>query len=363
MNVRDFLDNHGIKLNTRYTISAGPVDVLSNSCIHEIDMAIRNYNSDHTGMGYEVRIPSITTLRSYDRIFGSGWDLYKYEEKSFATRYVKLVKQKMSVNLEDSFVGKIGEICKRLSRGETYSIDFVDRCEWDAGEFGESDCSCWWDEDQYNHARLALFEEGGGAIRIFEDEQSDNGIGRAWLYVKDNRLLLFNSYHNVDGLNNMVYGGMLAKLLKLEAYEKDVQVENAYINGNDACVIETEEQEKHSPSYFTLDFASKNYVMCDRCERFFRIEETTSINGSTYCDYCANDIWECDCCHDTYDTDDASYEVEGEFWCEYCYNRHAFTCDNCGDNFNDNQCHDFDGDSVCDDCYQELEKNRVEETP
>ena len=98
------------------------------------------------------------------------------------TRYdIKLTAEQKSI------IGNIAR--KHLLVEDTYTIDFTDNFDWDAGDFGDYG-SCFWGDN--SGAREIMEGEGVIAIRFYDE---DRGTGRAWLYeLSDSAWLLFNAY-------------------------------------------------------------------------------------------------------------------------------------------------------------------------
>jgi hypothetical protein len=54
-------------------------------------------------------------------------------------------------------------------------------------------------------------------------------------------------------------------------------------------------------------------------------------------------------------------DVEGDNWCESCFNSDAFTCAECGDNFENTQSHETAHGNYCDACNEEREEKLIAE--
>lgn len=105
---------------------------------------------------------------------------------------------------------------------------------------------------------------------------------------------------------------------------------------------------------------------CDRCEEWERNEDATYIECEDryVCSSCLEDYYtRCDECGEYFPSDDVTYVESAE--CDVCSNclEYKFTrCDECGEYFeNDDIRYDDDGNALCDECYEEKEKENEED--
>ena len=82
------------------------------------------------------------------------------------------------------------------------------------------------------------------------------------------------------------------------------------------------------------------YVKCEHCGEWVDEDETTEVDGETWCQSCVDsDATPCDRCDEYHDRDNLEvvhvwissrgYSVD-QLWCESCRDDDAYTCDDCG---------------------------------
>lgn len=96
------------------------------------------------------------------------------------------------------------------------------------------------------------------------------------------------------------------------------------------------------------------YINCSDCGRRIMYEESYRVGDYDVCDRCIANYSMCDRC-DEYVTE--TYEVEGEYLCEDCYNRAGVVvCDKCGtDIYRDNAYHIGDNEYYCEYCIDDID--------
>jgi len=110
----------------------------------------------------------------------------------FPKRGAQYYKKVHNLKAPDSFIEEIGNIARAHSEEiSVYHFDFVDRFDWQDGDFGD-DGSCFWGSNAT--ARDMLHDNGAHAIRFFN--KKGRGIARAWVVPleKEGVYFLFNGY-------------------------------------------------------------------------------------------------------------------------------------------------------------------------
>lgn len=151
------------------------------------------------------------------------WMPAKIENKTFAQRIARFVKDEWDLNLPSEVTTSIGNVAGVHSPidGEVY-FDFVNKFEWRSGDFGDSG-SCFWSmrrdirkamEDNGNFYAIRIYQPGmymDARVQIRHMKPDGNeialsGFGRSWLYetvvtVNINKqaielpvIILFNAY-------------------------------------------------------------------------------------------------------------------------------------------------------------------------
>jgi hypothetical protein len=91
-------------------------------------------------------------------------------------------------------------------------------------------------------------------------------------------------------------------------------------------------------------------------------QESIYINGSHFH---PDDVSSCDCCEDyTVDTNSVySRNRNGrliqQVWCESCVDNNSFYCHGCDERFSDNEAHEYNESSYCNECFYNLERDEI----
>ncbi len=72
--------------------------------------------------------------------------------------------------------------------------------------------------------------------------------------------------------------------------------------------------------------------ICCNCEQSFNEDEMHYVDGEWYCDECFDEFYTvCDCCGDIVDRAEARLAPNGDNYCESCFDDNCTYCDHCGD--------------------------------
>lgn len=152
--------------------------------------------------------------------------------------------------------------------------------------------------------------------------------------------------------------------VKMEEEKKEIVPEVPLEEGEIECSYCGEHVQKDDAveiadgSLVCKDCRNIHYVKCEHCDKIFLSNEVERVSGINeyWCSDClgedAFECAECDCWH----TNDEGNDIgNGDTVCEYCYDNHFFTCDECGDvvHNNDGNYMDCNDRHVCDNCYGE----------
>jgi hypothetical protein len=144
---------------------------------------------------------------------------------TFPKRVSKFYRQEMKLKCPPEFIQEIGNIARAHSGDAiTYDFEFVNKIEWDAGDFGD-DGSCWWGD--YEEAKPLLLSNGGLAIRFYQDNA---GLGRAWVVPVGEMFIVFNGY-GFSSDSTLIIARVMAEFLGV-MYKKI-----SLINHNDLMYI------------------------------------------------------------------------------------------------------------------------------
>jgi hypothetical protein len=146
----------------------------------------------------------------------------------------------------DTFIQEIGNLARaHSSDGLTYTFDFTDQIDWEAGDFAD-DSSCYWNDRA--GAKQMIEDNGGWAVRFFEDV---DGIARAWVApIHDDMYIVFNGY----GFTTLQIARVLATWLNV-SYKK-IRLTN---QGGTAYALYNEAHPQQAAGYRSLNtqFRSK----------------------------------------------------------------------------------------------------------
>ena len=102
---------------------------------------------------------------------------------------------------------------------------------------------------------------------------------------------------------------------------------------------------------------------CESCQEYHRTEEYFIDRDQIYvCEYCYNEYYVCcEDCDETLHRDDAYYIDSEDRWvCGSCLNENYFECEQCETYHNRNNMHEYDGEYLCEDCYDRATENEEE---
>jgi hypothetical protein len=184
------------ELNKRYTVAA-PAGTISPTGVQSVYDVIyaqnlmedpwKALNPDYEGGRYLPVLPD-----DWDWV----WNVT--ERKEYTGRFPRRARnyyfKTYKLKCPDKFIEQIGNAAREHSENRTqYSFEFVDRLDWEEGDFGD-DGSCFWDDNQ--GARRMLEDNGAIAVRFYDPDKTDTGIARAWMYPMEAEgiYLLFNGY-------------------------------------------------------------------------------------------------------------------------------------------------------------------------
>ena len=315
MNITDSLPIDGEKF-----VINGPKGEILKEAIDEAQTVVDKFSSstnDH------FKFPS--PQRLWDD--GENWNLWMVAKGEFSgtwpKRYQTMVYKKYGCRPPAEMTAKLGEILSRFANKEAeHLVDIISNAEWTPGEFGENTSSCWWHE--YNHARVGLFSHGGLAFRFFY--KNGKGLGRCWLYPREDRIYMFNCYHKTN-LNLYNMACLLATHMGLSYKRVGIYAEHAYVNGETGfCVAPVDVLARFTGDRHDLPFADN-----------------------------PEDEQECACCSCTYGEDHAwRYDYQGNAICNDCYHERYFRCNHCRELFNnDDERVDNYGDRWCNGCWDD----------
>lgn len=320
------------ELHKRYTVKM-PVGTITESGIREIARFIEAQRLNEGD--WKERNPE--TTRVYLIPLPDTWD-YQWVITgrgeyvgTFPKRVSKYYWQTYQLRCPNSFVAELGQIARQHSSDESsYIIDFTDRLDWDAGDFGDSG-SCFWGSNSLGLE--AMQHHGVMAVRFYDAK--GRGYGRAWLDKHWNHKdlwILWNGY----GLNagTIAVARVLAQLWgvsykKIGLHNNGTASGLVYVNGATGFVIGQADKLTNISRY---DLSIEAVRTCDSCGYEVHEDETyVTPDGEDYCQECFYEYYDnCPYCGDVYWRDDMTYtEPHDELVCDGCLDRLYSRCVGC----------------------------------
>ena len=135
--------------------------------------------------------------------------------------------------------------------------------------------------------------------------------------------------------------------------------------------IETDDEYEHNGEVYCEECYHEHFSNCAYCGDEINLDEG-DYNSTDDGDFCYDCSKYCPDCEHAYVTKGrrgvSFYEVQesrggSRNICESCFGEGYFTCEECDDNFSDDEQYDFDGDSVfCKECFDKKWREDVEDT-
>jgi formylmethanofuran dehydrogenase subunit E len=332
-----------------------PVGMISEELLQSADQVVGTFSQEHSDDEGIFNFPRPNMLANNDA--GGAWGEWLVKKGVYSgtwpRRYASLCWRKYGVRPPESLLVDLGNVLGKSATGEsTHIVDFSNTCTWKPGAFGESTSSCWWGE--YNGARLGLFKSGGLAMRFWNE--SNKGIGRCWIYPRDEALYIFNAYHN-SGMNLYSMAVLLATHLGVSYRRVNIYVRHAYVNGEMGFRIAPVDVLENGKERYEFDFADDTSCECHCADCGSPIYEDDcsygTYDGETICESCYEDHWfTCSHCGNVHHMDDER-SVHGDLYCPRCFDRYYRVCVECDKAFDKDDVTVVNGDCYCTDCFDD----------
>ncbi len=288
------------------------------------------------------------------RDIGLSW---KSKLGTFPKRLSRYLYKNHQLKLSPEVMSKIGNIARENSIiNEKYKIDFVDKFNWDDGDFGD-DGSCFWSDHSETKDYMEESEDFA-AIRFFDDNCEDggcNGCGKArsWIYGNGGGFyIIFNAYGYglLRQTRIMAYNlGLSYKKITLKNNGEDSG--KLFINNGNGYIIGEQEKISEINSFdFRVDEICDT-KKCDECGDTIYEGEENYTDHSILCNDCSG---YCVKCNETYNNDYITYFSE-DYYCDDCLNEISFECHSCDKRFESDEMYSssLDYESYCESCYHE----------
>jgi hypothetical protein len=271
--------------------------------------------------------------------------------KRISSYYAKMY----NIKCPAAFITEIGNIAKsHTNEGETYTFEFVDEIDWSAGEFGESEDSCYWNDRA--GARQMITDNGGLAVRFYG--KHEQGMARAWMArIGDGVWVLWNGY-GFSGNATLTIARIVATHLAVSYKKIDLcnygsDYGTLYINGGIGYAIGKLEIidsiHRHDLRWTNIDIR-----ICYECgDEISEDDYRLGSDDHTYCDRCYERLFDyCEHCSETYWIEDLQY-TGSESVCRYCLEHHYVECDVCNEYVRKNDARTKDDKTYCENCYED----------
>lgn len=270
---------------------------------------------------------------------------------TFPKRVAKYLYQKHGRKLSSTQLGELGtEVSTHCERNKSYTFDFTDSFDWDAGDFGD-DGSCFW--SCRTGAREMLEVNGARAVRFYDKD--GEGYARAWVAPVDNGWIVFNGY----GLESLQIARILSHYWGAY-YKRAMLVNNSedsgvlWINGGAGYVIADQADCKDSYDFGWEDIKNGR-IVCYHCSEELDENEDYTYDGDNYCESCYCDMFfYCDDCE--MDRHNEEYNnINNRSVCDSCLDSHYICCNDCDEfSCNEDSHEGPDGEHRCIDCHDGL---------
>lgn len=271
----------------------------------------------------------------------------------FPKRVRKYYHVAMGLKCPETFLVQIGNLARQHTEDRlVYSFEFVNRFDWDDGDFGDSG-SCYWGSN--SGAIEILYEQGAMAI-LFYNADGD-GYARAWfvdLTDSEGIYVVFNGYGFASSPTRTIarivaaFFGLAYKKIWLSNFGMDNGL--LWINGGIGYVIGESERIQGVDRF---DFEWPGGIVCYNCGTYIVADNSyTGADGYDYCEYCFYDSFDtCSWCGETHYRD-AVYWIDDELFCDDCRNRRCHRCAKCQEWHITREMTEIKGRYYCDKCHE-----------
>jgi hypothetical protein len=251
-----------------------------------------------------------------------------------------------AIKLPSGLVSQIGNLGhQHTSTGKTFHFQFVDRIDWEAGDFDDYG-SCLF---SYNSDGLdAMIENGTWAICFYEGDTYD-GMGRAWLYNTGDFWIVWNAY----GYETREVARMLAQFWGV-GYERIALRNNGssdgqvYINSGAGFAVGPHSVIRNV-NRFDFEWDVPYSYECEGCgDGMTEDEQYLGPDYQSLCWECFHEVAEqCNYCSEAFYKDGVKWV--GDYpYCLRCLDRKFSYCESCEEYYRNDQ-------TACPSCPEETE--------
>jgi formylmethanofuran dehydrogenase subunit E len=336
--------NVSINLNVTEDIRENVVLMIMNNVSALVD--------EHGYATRETYFNMLTTM-----VLNLGNDVNHPKFGKYTKRIRKQFKKTFGIQLEDTLIASIGKYLSERTGSQTLHVVISEDLCFEEGIFGDNG-ACFHNGRSWSKA--LLMELDANVMFIF----SEDGVplSRNWIIpTEDNGYLLINLYNNRHQFMSFYVGSQCFKnAIGSDIEPKEIKVlwRDLYVNGSLGWLLLTIDMTEISIPITVdcLKYKKSDYATCKTCGELIiasqkkkcpnckskirrkvccncdeSVDEDNSreIDGQLYCDECFDRLFSyCDCCNEYHDVD-YFYCVGNEYVCENCYQEYYSTCDHC----------------------------------
>lgn len=134
-----------------------------------------------------------------------------------------------------------------------------------------------------------------------------------------------------------------------------------YLPGNEPeCINCGQPSESYvNDEYYCEICTNELFTWCEYCENLIDNDNVTHERVGTICNSCRDDMcFECVDCGDYFYNEDGHNSPNGTV-CRCCLDNYYFHCNECGELIHVDNENEYNGDSYCSDCFEEIESNEA----
>ncbi len=269
---------------------------------------------------------------------------------TFPKRVAKYLYRLHATKLTADQLGVLGsKVAEHCERNASYTFDFTDRFDWNAGDFGDRG-SCFWGSN--SEARAMLENNCAMAVRFYKDGA---GYARAWVASTMRGAIVFNGY----GLETLQIARILAH--NWGAYYKKIYLANngedtstLYINGGAGYIVGSQDSIDGMDS-FDFGWEDTGHEHCDNCIAAIEEDYARCVDDGVYCESCYDSLFfYCETCEEDCSVDDYSNVDECSI-CTGCLEANYTKCAGCNEWVEDDKVFPGpDGCARCANCYPDV---------
>jgi hypothetical protein len=294
---------------------------------------------------YGARLIEEKDLKHIFNEIGTDW---MSKQGSWPKRFAKVFKKRRNQKFGNNLLSKIGQIARdscNLSQCESLTVtkDF----DWTPGLYGDTS-SCFW--TSRSGAKFILRDADALALLLYGD--SHRPMGRAWCVPYGNDYIIFNAYaREGEPITIVSFARILSDTFGFDCYRdiiftnREMEDGPLWINGGLGFIVGN--QNVSTITEVDIDYP----LYCSECDEECCDEAHIDDSGSgVMCESCVEGSIFCENC-DARVSEDTVIYVNDTPLCERCFEKHAFSCYECGEVDWVDNAHKHNGNYFCEYCF------------